>query len=372
MGLLGHILTLATGKSYEAMLKETICTPLGMNSTAIELDDEQRQRMVAGHDRLGRQVSNWHLQALAGAGAIRSTADDMLKFLAVNLRYEKSDLRDALSICWTPRVVMAGTDSVGLGWITSHRDGRRIIWHNGGTGGYRSFIGFCRESGMGVAVLVNSERDCDDLGFHLLDQDYELARLESRPEEIELAPEVLEKYAGVYVLTPEAKFTVQVVDGQLMVQLTGQQAVPVYPRSETEFFSKLVNAGLTFEMDESGKVTNLVLHQGGRDRIAIREGADYKPQGSKGEIQLSQDQLKKYEGEYEIQPGVKIYVTVQDSRLMVQLTGQPAVQVYPESETEFFYKVVEARITFNMDSDGKVTGLVLHQSGREVPAGKIH
>jgi hypothetical protein len=64
-------------------------------------------------------------------------------------------------------------------------------------------------------------------------------------------------------------------------------------------------------------------------------------------------------------------ITVEDNKLMAQLTGQPKFQLFGESETEFFYKVVEARITFVKNADGDVTRLILHQHGRDMPAMKI-
>ena len=72
-----------------------------------------------------------------------------------------------------------------------------------------------------------------------------------------------------------------------------------------------------------------------------------------------------------MQPGVKFYVELNQDRLMVQLTGQPAFQVFPESRTVFFYKAVDAKIRFESESSGKVTGLVLEQGGQKMPATKI-
>jgi hypothetical protein len=91
----------------------------------------------------------------------------------------------------------------------------------------------------------------------------------------------------------------------------------------------------------------------------------------KKEIELSEQVLKKYTGKYELQPGVMISITLEGKKLMSQVTGQPKVQIFPESETKFFYKVVEAQIEFNLDKAGKVESLTLDQFGRKLPAKKL-
>ncbi len=78
-----------------------------------------------------------------------------------------------------------------------------------------------------------------------------------------------------------------------------------------------------------------------------------------------------YAGDYELAPGFTITITNEDGKLMGQPTGQSKVELFPSSETEFFLKVVEARITFVKDEQGKVTELILSQNGRKMPAKKI-
>jgi hypothetical protein len=81
--------------------------------------------------------------------------------------------------------------------------------------------------------------------------------------------------------------------------------------------------------------------------------------------------LSAYVGEYELKPGFIVTVTVEKDQLFVQATGQPRIQVLPSSETEFFLKDIEAQISFVKDAGGKVTQMILHQGGADVPARKI-
>jgi len=91
------------------------------------------------------------------------------------------------------------------------------------------------------------------------------------PRDARVKPEILAAYAGAYALFAGFKLTVTVERGRLMVQATGQQKLPVYAKSETEFFYKVVDAQITFERDKDGKVTGLVLHQNGQDTPGKKE-----------------------------------------------------------------------------------------------------
>jgi CubicO group peptidase (beta-lactamase class C family) len=175
VGLLGHALALVTGESYEELARERIWAPLGMTHTAITLDPWMRAHLALGHGDKGNVVSNWDIPALAGAGAIRSNMNDMLRFLEANLRPERGPLEKAMAFAQTERAD-AGNARIGLNWIVVHAGTDTIVWHNGGTGGYRTFIGFVPSRRIGVVVLANSAGPgVDDIGFHLLDPALPLA-----------------------------------------------------------------------------------------------------------------------------------------------------------------------------------------------------
>ncbi len=169
-GLLGHALALRGGKSYESLVTERILEPLNMRSTRIALRPEDRARLAPGHSAGGAPVSNWDIPTLAGAGALRSDVDDMLTFLAANLHPPDTALGRAMRASHVPRGTLGETARIGLHWIvTTTRFGRTVIWHNGGTAGYRTFIGFDPERRIGVVVLSNRSNSVDAIGRHLLD-----------------------------------------------------------------------------------------------------------------------------------------------------------------------------------------------------------
>jgi D-alanyl-D-alanine-carboxypeptidase/D-alanyl-D-alanine-endopeptidase len=267
VGLLGHILTLRAGMSYEELVEERIADVLGMPDTRITLTPEMRSRLAVGHSG-SQEVANWDIPTLAGAGALRSTARDMLVFIAANLGLAETPLRAALEMTHEARHEAGSPQMhIGLGWHIRTAGDHEVIWHNGGTGGYRSFAGFVRETGTGVVVLTNTNMSADDIGLHLLDASVPLREIRIP---VEVDPAVFDQYVGRYELAPGAIFDVTVDDGRLFVQLTGQPRFQVYPESETEFFLTVVDAQLTFVRDESGQVTAVILHQGGIDQTAKR------------------------------------------------------------------------------------------------------
>ena len=168
MGLLGHALALRAGKSYEALVKERVLEPLGMHDSGITLTPTMKSHMAQGFDANGTPVSLWDLPTLAGAGALRSTANDMLKFLAANLDSVNGPLAAAMTMARAPRRPVGANNSIGLAWNTVPLFGTLVTWHNGGTGGNRAFIGIDSQHHRGVIVLANTTISPDDIGFHLL------------------------------------------------------------------------------------------------------------------------------------------------------------------------------------------------------------
>jgi hypothetical protein len=94
--------------------------------------------------------------------------------------------------------------------------------------------------------------------------------LSSERKAITLTPEVLARYVGTYELTPKMNMTITLVDGQLMTQLSGQRALPLFAETETQFFLKAVDAQVEFVKDQTGVVTHAIMHQGGRSQKVVK------------------------------------------------------------------------------------------------------
>jgi D-alanyl-D-alanine-carboxypeptidase/D-alanyl-D-alanine-endopeptidase len=271
VGLLGHALTLKAGMSFEQMVRRRILEPLGMTSTSVTLSDDQKKRLATGHDPALRPVKNWDLDALAGAGALRSTANDMLKFLAANLELADTPLKAAMRRMRSVHRETGTPDlEIAMAWHIFHKFGTDIVWHNGGTAGYRSFAGFAPAKKSGVVVLCNTSLDCDDIGRHVLESQYPVTKFPAPKErqEITLDPKTLNSYVGEYLLAPGVILKVARTGPRLSVQLTGQPALELFAEKEGEFFLKTVDAQVSFVKDASGAVSSAILHQNGRDQTA--------------------------------------------------------------------------------------------------------
>jgi hypothetical protein len=195
----------------------------------------------------------------------------MLTFLEANVGAPNGELEVAMRLSHEERQPATDSMSVGLNWHILASGEDRVVWHNGGTGGYRTFVGFDPPREVGAVVLTNSSHGADDIGFHLINRALPLAPApEPEPEVVEVAREFLESYVGVYEMTPEFQIAVTLEENALHVQATGQPKIPIFAESETKFFLRVVEAQVTFVRDDSGEVTALILHQGGRDQRAER------------------------------------------------------------------------------------------------------
>src|SRR5580658_7913100 len=264
-GLLGHLLACHAGTDYESLIRSRIARPLGMPDTGITLSSSMNQRMATGQNAMLVPVANSDLPTpLAGAGALRSSANDMLTFLEAFLGYKESPLAPAMKAMLEVRRP-AGQATIGLGWIIMSANGREIAWHNGGTGGFRSFVGYDPKERIGVVVLSNAG-GVDDIGFHLLNPKLPLANPEPPKQhtEIHIDRKLLDNYTGRYQVTPNLILEIT-RDGdrlfsQGFAQVNGQAIVlpkfEVYAEGEKNFFARVADNQITFETDSEGRATS--------------------------------------------------------------------------------------------------------------------
>jgi CubicO group peptidase (beta-lactamase class C family) len=365
-GLLGHLLARRAGMDFEALVRSRICGPLGMNNTRITLTPEMKERLAVGHNQAMDTVANWDLPTLAGAGALRSTANDLLTFLAANLGYTTSALAPAMAAMLKVRrpTGQPGLE-IALGWHIYTTNGKEIVWHNGGTGGYRSFMGFDPKARIGVVALSNASTiaGVDDIGRHLLDPSVPLTKPPKEHKQVAADPKLFDGYVGRYQLAPSFIMTITRDGDHLFVQATGQPKLEIFPEGDRDYFLKVVDAQITFVTDTQGRATELILHQGGLDQHARRMEGEVPPPKEHREVAVDPKLFDGYVGSYQFAPNLILTVTREGDHLFAQLTGQQKFEVFPESDHDYFYKVVDAQITFVTDSTGRATELVLHQGG---------
>ena len=269
MGLLGHALALRAGKPYEALLRERVLEPLGMRDTYIVMSDAQKARCAVPHDVDLDETCAWDLPTLAGAGALRSTTNDMLRFADAVTHRESGPLGKAITMSIEPRrpTTILGT-RIALGWHVREKDGKQIVWHNGGTGGFRTFFGFDPATGASSIVWSNTSAGVDDIGLRMLDS---TTRLRPTPPQVSVAvsAETLRSYVGAYPLTPAFVLTVTESNGRLYVQATNQPRFRLWARSDTSFALRVVQASVDFTRGADGAVS-VTLNQNGTKATAAR------------------------------------------------------------------------------------------------------
>ncbi len=265
VGLLGTLLSNAAHLDYASLVESGVLTPLGMNETAAGLTPEIRARLMPGFTQELTPSPAWTLTGLAGAGAINSSMHDMLLYLRANMNAPAGPLGKAMAFAQTPRsdTTIAPFMKIGLNWFTNIDS--HITWHNGQTGGYHSFLGFDRASGIGIVVLTNvASFDVNALAAHLLAP----GTIPASPVLATPPPAVLphgnSPLVGVYRLSPTFSITIFEDNGVLYGQGTRQSQVELTLQSGTTYKVSGVDATIRFMLDSTGHATSLVLHQNGQ------------------------------------------------------------------------------------------------------------
>jgi D-alanyl-D-alanine-carboxypeptidase/D-alanyl-D-alanine-endopeptidase len=288
VGLLGHALARRCGTTYERLVRDRITGPLGMGDTAITLSPDLKKRLAHGHDEDGRPVPNWDLkEATAGAGALRSTANDLLTFLAAALGYQASPLKPAMDaqLAFPMRVAEEAErlplqrpedrTSIGLGWHAIETERGTVVMHGGGTGGYLTFMGLNLERGWGAVVLTNMFRTPAALiGVPILTG----APLPPAPKwrrAVTVAPSVLDRYVGRYRFASGVGpgwIDIARWKGGLVANVEGLGEAPIVASSAASFFWRVAEAELRFETDADGRAVAVVTRTAGRgENRAVRE-----------------------------------------------------------------------------------------------------
>jgi CubicO group peptidase (beta-lactamase class C family) len=174
LSLLGQALANRAATTYPELLRAEITGPLEMHDTVVKLSPEQEKRFVPGHGPQHQAAHAWNLDAFAGAGAIRSTAVDMLTYLEAQLHPDtiksSGTLASALQMSHELRADAMPSMKIGLAWLFQTKTG--IFWHNGATGGYSSYAFFNPKEDYAAVVLFNATIGgngsfADRLGEHI-------------------------------------------------------------------------------------------------------------------------------------------------------------------------------------------------------------
>jgi CubicO group peptidase (beta-lactamase class C family) len=372
--LLGRIVKKVSGSSLEAFLQEYLFTPHDMVRSSIY---DNREEILRRDEALGyawngkayERAMDWDMSWAGGAGAIQSTVGDLHRF--AHAWFGGKLIGETLMEAATQPVEIGGVPAAaigngyGYGWALGSFRGEPYIWHSGGLHGFVSQLAYFPRLDLYGVALMNALPSHGPEPQSLVSSLIEIAAWQDlAPQEsfrsLTDADLPLEDYVGRYGYPGGAVMTVRTENGRLYAQLTGQQEFELHPRGEDEFFWKVVEASILFVRDAEGRVSGGLHRQGGTEM----EVGKLKDQAS---VALREADLDRVTGIYVLR-GMDLTVERRGSRLWVLLPGQPEVEIFPKSPSEFFLKVVQARIEFALPGDGPATGLTLFQGGLEMEA----
>ncbi len=284
--VLTKIIETTSGKSYADYLQHHLFEPVGMTDSGYDLHEQVLSDRASGYIYSGEEYQNAEfidMSLPSGAGALYSTVEDLYKWdsaLYTNAVLSESSkkLMFAPTVLVDPPTDTADpptqTTHYGYGWLLDTHYERDRLFHGGGIDGFTTSISRYLDEQITIIVLSNilpapSDHIASDLAAILFGKPYEMPK---KRQAIELDPAVYEAYVGKYQLSPEVMMTVTTENQRIFTQITGQEPVEIFPESSTEFFLKVVDAQIKFVVNETGRVSHLILYQNGREILATRVG----------------------------------------------------------------------------------------------------
>lgn len=368
--LLGYIIEKVSGKTYPQYVEEVIFKPLGMTNSCYGSDSKIIKNRASAYSKTEKGFNNAEPLSMTlpySAGSIQSTVEDLFKWNQALHAY-KLVKKESLDKAFTAYKLSDGkATTYGYGWSLGNIQGSETFEHGGGINGFLTMGIYLPKEDVFVAVFSNCDGNSPDeisskIAALVIGKPYEY-------KEIKLDNAVLESYTGVYEKDGSDELRIiTLVDNQLYSQRGKNTKFKVKPYQKDMFFFESVLTTLEFSKNGAGKIDKLIVK--GRQGNETWNKTN-KPIPTIVEIQVNDNILEKYVGDYELAPNFILSITKEKNQLFAQATGQGKNELFAETETKFFLKVVAAQIEFFKDDAGKVTKLVLNQGGAKMDAPKI-
>lgn len=370
--VLGLIIEKVSGETYAAYLRTHIFEPLGMKNTGY-MDYSVTPRAIGYEpDSTGKLKRAIQVDPSVpyAAGALYSTVGDM--FIWDQALYgDKVLSQDELQKMWTPNL-----ENYGYGWLIDTVFGQKRIWHNGAIDGFVSgFQRFVNDS-LCIVMLSNNGGLAEglmsvNLAAIMFHQPYSVP-VNKTPGKID--PALLADYVGAYEISPNVYRLIKREGDTLYALRTGGPARRLYPETQDLFYYDFDNSvTLNFVRDSTGKVIGHQIYQNGETTSAKRLFGRLADSllASPLVARVDSSKLDALVGRYQLVPQVMIDIRRKGDSLFAQITNQPELEIFPRSETDFFFKAVDAQITFVKDASGQAASLIVHQGGRDVTAMRV-
>jgi serine-type D-Ala-D-Ala carboxypeptidase/endopeptidase len=371
MMVLSYALAKRSGKDYETLLRERLLVPLGMNETYVAGRPPQ-VRLAQGHFANTMSTIPWDFPAdMAGVGGVRATLPDMVRYLEGELGTRESAITPALALT-QQQVASVGGHTMGMNWeilsTAKIANGRTIIMHGGGTGGYSSFVAF-EPVAKRAAVLLSDTALTDlgglaTIGLHLLDPAVPVGA----PRTVATSDaKQIEALVGRYRLQSGLGMELRHKGSALTIQADGQPEFEMGYDSAGDFYPLQFDALLRPKRRVDGTYTFTWFQLGGADEA--QPVSTRAPDTNRW--MPTEAQLKEYEGNYPLTSNFALRVFSTDAKLFVQGTNQRRIEIASIDKDIFVAESVGAEIDFERDTSGKVIALTLKQRG-QVLRGERH
>jgi hypothetical protein len=328
---------------------------------------------AAGYDKENDHFVNTPYISMTqpyAAGSLMSTVDDLALWDAA-LSTGKLLKKDALDEMYTSGTLASGQlTRYGYGWTFHDLAGKKVLEHGGDINGFSCDVLRIPEEKLLVVVLTNNTEAAlrPDAVTNRIAA-YLLGRPLADSAPARLDPKALDEYTGVYSTGDVTRYVLRDGD-KLFAQRKGGTRRELWAMDRDTFLYSMANTWVRFTRDAQGKVTSAVFDDNhGPLEPEVARTNDPLPSDKKT-AKVDPAVLAAYIGTYELMPGFSLIITVEDGRLFTQPTGQSKLELFPESDTKFFLKEVDAQVDFQKGADGAVSGLVLHQGGQDLPGKK--
>lgn len=374
--LLGAIIEKVSGQSYADFIEENIFEPLGMTHSHYG-GSQLIPGRAGGYQAIEGGYTNAPFLSMTqphAAGSLLSTVGDLARWNAGLFGGEL--LSEESVVRMTTEYMLTDGEGTGYGYGLSVReiDGTPVIDHGGGIHGFATYAVWIPETKTYIALLCNNPDNPTGPDYVVRQMAAKAAGdpLPTRTA-IDLDAEALDEYVGVYTISETESRSVTVEDGRLYTQRTGSARLQALAHSEDAFFYQRSFSHFTFERDAEGRVTRMLMYQGGAEEaeVAQRTSDVVQAAGDRPSAEVSPELFDLWAGTYELQPGFNLTISREGDRLMSQATGQQIIELHPASTTRYFITEVEAEIEFVPGDDGRASALVLYQGGREMKAARV-
>jgi len=366
--LLGYIIEEASGMSYEDFIQKNIFDRLGMKNSYYGSRSKIIPNRASGYQPFGESFQNAEYLSMTlpyAAGSLMSTVDDMLLWHKA-IHHNTLISEKSKQLAFTNYTLNNGKHiNYGYGWGVDELAGVPTIEHTGGIFGFTTSGIYVPEKNIYAIVLTNDNGKGPET-FNLKATAIVLGKPLVEKPAVALTSEQLNKWTGAYQFEDVVRF-ITYKDGALYSTREGGQPFKLIPLSENKFQFDGSFTTYTFSIENGKRITEFA------DRIVKSKGVetDKETASERESTTVAPEVLLTYTGTYELHPSFQIVVTAQGSQLFAQATGQPKFELFAESETTFFLKVVEAKVTFNKNPDGSIKSLTLFQGGQEMEGKKV-